>query len=107
MRSTANRDMMRFHGTGERGHCFGIGAVLGIWYLDLRASPQAALYTFAPRISSPFFPDSVIPLPGTSESPEESEELLSGLDSGLPRWSGRYYHAVLTGPRTVISPGKS
>ena len=86
--STAIRDMMRFHGIRlSEAMCFGIGAGLGIWYLDLPGIAASRLVhvrsadieaQFFRRIGHPFAWE-------TSESPEESEELLfRALDSGLP-----------------------
>jgi hypothetical protein len=86
--STGIRDMVNYHGLDwSEAMCFGIGAGLGIWYLDLPGqSPSRMVHVRSADIESQFFQRIGIPFEWQHyQDPAESERaLISVIDQGTP-----------------------
>lgn len=86
--STGIRDLVNFHRIGwSEAMCFGIGAGLGIWYLDLAGiSPSRLIHVRSADIEEQFFRRIGHPFSWeVYEDPAQSERALcSCLERGLP-----------------------
>ena len=111
--STGIRDLVNFHGINwSEAMCFGIGAGLGIWYLDLAgSSPTRLIHVRSADIEEQFFKSIGYPCTWeVYEDPMLSERALcSCLDRGLPAiirtdiYYLPYYHSSTHFPGHVIT----